>query len=114
MNIQAFDRMAAIVGAFAKHMNNVSVPQPTVDGEFELIFRQMNNCTLMSDTGKLEGWLGVGEMLIILLFAIRFISRLLCPGTGLQPIAATTEFGQSSSGLLVTTRPTPRLSISPF
>lgn len=56
MNVHAFDRMAAIVGAFAKHMNNVSVPQPTVDGEFELIFRQMNNCTLMSEGGELY-WL---------------------------------------------------------
>lgn len=53
VNMQAFDRMAAIVGAFAKHMNNVSVPQPTVDGEFELIFRQMNNCTLTSESGEL-------------------------------------------------------------
>lgn len=49
--MQAFDRMAAIVGAFSKHMHNVTVPHPTVDGEFELIFRQMNNCTLMSETG---------------------------------------------------------------
>lgn len=53
LNMHAFDRMAAIVGAFSKHMKAVSVPQPTVDGEFELIFRQMNNCTLMSEGGKL-------------------------------------------------------------
>lgn len=52
LNMQAFDRMAAIVGAFSKHMKNVAVPQPTVDGEFELIFRQMRSCTLMSDGGK--------------------------------------------------------------
>lgn len=53
MNVAAFYRLAAVVGAFTRHMsdvNNIS----TETGEYETVCRHMQNCTLQSDRGKLN------------------------------------------------------------
>lgn len=51
MNVAAFYRLAAVVGAFTRHMldvNNIL----TETGEYENVCRHMQNCTLQSDRGE--------------------------------------------------------------
>lgn len=49
----AFYRLAAVVGAFTRHMsdvNNIS----TETGEYETVCRHMQHCSLQSDRGELN------------------------------------------------------------
>ncbi|XP_055639540.1 ras-GEF domain-containing family member 1B [Toxorhynchites rutilus septentrionalis] len=49
INIAAFDRLAAIVGAFTKHMCQVNQTLPDI-GEFAQLCRHMQSCKLLSET----------------------------------------------------------------
>ncbi|XP_055709884.1 ras-GEF domain-containing family member 1B [Phlebotomus papatasi] len=52
LNVAAFDRLAAVVGAFARHMSDVSAPLAT-PGEFESLWRHMQQCNLLNETDLL-------------------------------------------------------------
>ncbi|XP_049536781.1 ras-GEF domain-containing family member 1B [Anopheles darlingi] len=49
INITAFDRLAAIVGAFTRHMNQVNQTLPDV-GEYAMLCRFMQSCKLLNET----------------------------------------------------------------
>lgn len=54
LNVAAFNRLAAIVGAFTQHMcdaNNGTAP-PTDDGEYADLCQHMQNCTLQNEKGR--------------------------------------------------------------
>ncbi|KFB39261.1 AGAP008775-PA-like protein [Anopheles sinensis] len=51
INMTAFDRMAAIVGAFTKHMGQVNQTLPDV-GEFGALCQYMQSCKLRNETGE--------------------------------------------------------------
>lgn len=51
INMTAFDRLAAIVGAFTRHMNQVNQTLPDV-GEYAMLCRFMQSCKLLNETGK--------------------------------------------------------------
>lgn len=48
----AFYRLAAVVGAFTRHMSDVHNIS-TETGEYETVCRHMQNCTLQTDRGEL-------------------------------------------------------------
>lgn len=48
----AFNRLAAIVGAFTKHMCDVNTTLSDVGDEYGDICRHMQNCTLQNETGE--------------------------------------------------------------
>lgn len=47
----AFDKLAAIVGAFTRHMADVNTNLVEVQ-EYEEIYRYMQTCKLLNDAGK--------------------------------------------------------------
>ncbi|XP_050082331.1 ras-GEF domain-containing family member 1B-like [Anopheles aquasalis] len=49
INMTAFDRLAAIVGAFTRHMNQVNQTLPDV-GEYAMLCRFMQSCKLLNET----------------------------------------------------------------
>lgn len=49
----AFYRLAAVVGAFTRHMSDVNTVS-TESGEYENVCRHMQNCTLQSDRGEFQ------------------------------------------------------------
>lgn len=57
LNVAAFNRLAAIVGAFTKHMCDTvtnAVPQTSdVRDEYQNLCRRMQSCTLLTDNGTL-------------------------------------------------------------
>lgn len=48
----AFNRLAAIVGAFTRHMSDANTSLPEVADEYEQIHRHMHSCSLLNETGK--------------------------------------------------------------
>ncbi|XP_054744416.1 uncharacterized protein LOC129248830 [Anastrepha obliqua] len=52
INIMAFDRMAAIVGAFTKHMHAVKAPNEAPPGEYKIFCQHMQRSSKLSETGK--------------------------------------------------------------
>lgn len=52
INMLAFDKLATIVGAFTKHMTEVSTDSEYADGCEEL-YRYMQTCTLLNDAGNI-------------------------------------------------------------
>lgn len=52
INIMAFDRMAAIVGAFTKHMNAVKSPNEAPPGEYKTFCQHMQRSSKLSESGK--------------------------------------------------------------
>lgn len=52
INIMAFDRMAAIVGAFTKHMHAVKSPNEAPPGEYKTFCQHMQRSSKLSETGK--------------------------------------------------------------
>lgn len=51
INVAAFHRLAAIVGAFTKHMTEVNANLTDVQ-EYEDIYRHMQTCKLLTDAGE--------------------------------------------------------------
>lgn len=51
ISVAAFDRLAAIVGAFTRHMADVNANLTEVQ-EYEEIYRYMQTCTLLNDAGE--------------------------------------------------------------
>ena len=51
INFEAFDRLAAIVCAFTKHMNQVNAKLPDI-GEYVTLSRYMQSRKLLNGTGK--------------------------------------------------------------
>ncbi|XP_052867517.1 ras-GEF domain-containing family member 1B [Anopheles cruzii] len=49
INMTAFDRLAAIVGAFTRHMNQVNQTLPDV-GEYAILCQFMQSCKLLNET----------------------------------------------------------------
>jgi len=52
INMAAFDRMAAIVGAFTKHMQAMKAAQAPSSGEYEHFCRHMQQTTKLGEAGK--------------------------------------------------------------
>ncbi|XP_053960485.1 uncharacterized protein LOC128864754 [Anastrepha ludens] len=50
INIMAFDRMAAIVGAFTKHMHAVKAPNEAPPGEYKIFCQHMQRSSKLSET----------------------------------------------------------------
>ncbi|XP_067625318.1 uncharacterized protein [Eurosta solidaginis] len=50
INIVAFDRMAAIVGAFTKHMHSVKSPNEAPPGEYKIFCQHMQRSSKLSET----------------------------------------------------------------
>ncbi|KXJ80627.1 hypothetical protein RP20_CCG023950, partial [Aedes albopictus] len=65
INMTAFDRMAAIAGAFTKHMCQVNQTLPDV-GEFATLCRHMQSCKLPNESGKDQGCSGETELIVII------------------------------------------------
>uniref|UniRef100_A0A1A9UKU6 Uncharacterized protein n=1 Tax=Glossina austeni TaxID=7395 RepID=A0A1A9UKU6_GLOAU len=51
INVSAFDRMAAIVGAFTKHMHAVKTTEAPTNSEYETFCRHMQKITKMAENG---------------------------------------------------------------
>jgi len=52
INMAAFDRMAAIVGAFTKHMQAMKAAPAPSSGEYEHFCRHMQQTTKLGEAGK--------------------------------------------------------------
>ncbi|KAI9584120.1 hypothetical protein GQX74_010455 [Glossina fuscipes] len=52
INVSAFDRMAAIVGAFTKHMHAVKTTEAPTNSEYETFCRHMQKITKMAENGS--------------------------------------------------------------
>lgn len=51
INVSAFHRLAAIVGAFTRHMQEVNTTLPDI-GEHEALCRYMQSCRILNESGK--------------------------------------------------------------
>uniref|UniRef100_A0A1B0BHF2 Uncharacterized protein n=1 Tax=Glossina palpalis gambiensis TaxID=67801 RepID=A0A1B0BHF2_9MUSC len=54
INVSAFDRMAAIVGAFTKHMHAVKTTEAPTNSEYETFCRHMQKITKMAENEEEE------------------------------------------------------------
>lgn len=52
INVIAFDRMAAIVGAFTRHMHGMKATWSPSSGEYEHFCSHMQRTTKLGDAGK--------------------------------------------------------------
>lgn len=52
----AFKQLAAIVGAFTRHMCDENGATHSDVGEYADLCRHMQNCTLQNETGWCEWW----------------------------------------------------------
>lgn len=68
INVAAFDRLAAIVGAFTKHMCEVNTKLPEISG-YENLCRHIQSCSLLNESGK---------FLLLLLFIVLVEAPTVC------------------------------------